>query len=239
MRSYAYIGIEALSWGEARDLTDKIIRVSRGQVSEEETKSLALKFAENKISLEEFQRKITGASELTHRNLRIKHVQKRYCLPIVMADSENGDFIQHIVKEQSEVDFLNGLETWLETNKPEWSGWMFSKIDEYLDRILIPYYNSETNEYARFIPDFIFWMCEGSDFRIVFVDPKGTVHKSAYLKIDGFMHLFETNQVPVKFKFKNCNVCVRLLMFNDSSSVPALYRRFWTLDYGRIFGKIC
>ena len=228
-----------LSWGEARDLTDKIIRVSRGQVSEEETKSLALKYAENKISLEEFQRKINGASELKHRNLRIKHVQKHYYLPIVMADSENGDFIQHIVKEQSEVDFLNGLETWLETNKPEWSGWMFSKIDEYLDRIHIPYYNSETNEYARFIPDFIFWMCEGSDFRIVFVDPKGTVHKSAYLKIDGFMHLFETNQMPVKFKYKNCNVCVRLLMFNDSSSVPALYRRFWTLDYDRIFGKNC
>lgn len=226
-----------LSWGEARDLTDKIIRVAQGQLSEAETKSLALKLADNKISFEDFRRKMNGVSELTHRNLRIKHVRKHYYLPIVMADSDNSDFIQHIVKERSEVDFLSGLETWLETNKPEWSGWMFSKIDEYLDRIHIPYYNREINEYARFIPDFIFWMCEGRDFQIVFVDPKGTVHKSAYLKIDGFMHLFEPGRAPVKFKYENWNVSVKLLMFNDSKSVSDLYRRFWTSDYARIFDK--
>ena len=224
-----------LGWDEAKDLTNKIIRVSQGQLSEEETKSLALKFTNNEISFEEFQKKINGASELTHRNLRIKHVKKHYYLPIVVTDSENGDYIQHIVKEQSEVKFLNGLETWLENNKPEWNGWMFSKIDEYLDRIHIPYYNNDINEYGRFIPDFIFWMCEGRNFQIVFVDPKGTVHKSAYLKIDGFMHFFEKNHTPIKFKFKNWNVCVRLLMFNEIDTVPTLYRRFWTSNYEQIF----
>ena len=224
-----------LSRDEAKDLSETITRVSQGQISAEEQRSLALQFAKNEISFEDFQKRISGASELTYRNLRIKHVQKHYYLPLVMKHSDNGDVIQHIVKQQSEIDFLNGLEKWLSANPLEWDAWMFSKIDEYLDKIHIPYYNSDANDYSNFVPDFIFWMCKGSDYQIVFVDPKGTVHKSAYLKIDGFVHLFEKNHQPADFTCNGLNVRVKLLLFNEDSSVPHLYRRFWTTSYERIF----
>ena len=80
---------------------------------------------------------------------------------------------------------------------------MFSKIDETVDKVHIPYYDAATNEYTRFLPDFIFWMCKDDEYQIVFVDPKGTAHSSAYLKIDGYIKLFEKDNKLKEFKYRN------------------------------------
>jgi len=224
-----------LTLQEANELTKKVMRVAQGSLSEEDLKELAHQFSTGKITTEEFQSKIQGESISEFKNLTIQHIKKHYYLPVILSDSNNSDFIRHIINEESEVTFMKGLESWLEDNEPNWDAWMFSKIDEYLDKIYIPYYNSETNEYAKFMPDFIFWMCKGSNFQITFVDPKGTVHKSAYLKIDGFIHFFESRDGPVKFNHKNWNVHAKLLMFNEDQDVPNLYRRFWSSDYRNIF----
>ncbi len=75
-------------------------------------------------------------------------------MPIVTAETEKADFMKHIVKIESEVKFLNDLERWLEDHNPEWDAWMFSKIDESLDHVSIPYFDHSVNEHRRFLPDF-------------------------------------------------------------------------------------
>ena len=70
---------------------------------------------------------------------------------------------------------------------------MFSKIDEVLDDVHVPYYDCSVNVYRRFLPDFVFWMCRENEYRIVFVDPKGMAHASAYRKLDGYSKLFREN----------------------------------------------
>ncbi len=224
----------SLSEGETRDLAEKLMQVAQGDLSDRDMRQLAIKFSGGEISPDEFKRKMRGLREAKFKNLTIRHIRKHYYLPVVLSDSQNSDFIQHIISEKSEVEFIEGLESWLTDNKPDWDAWMFSKIDEHLDSVHIPYYNERINDYARFKPDFIFWMCKGNNFQIVFVDPKGTVHKSAYLKIDGFMHFFESENIPVKFKYKKWNVLAKLLMFNDDRA-PRLYQRFWSSDYADIF----
>lgn len=173
-------------------------------------------------------------------------------LPVVSAKKDVADYIQYIIKEDSEVLFLGRLERWLENNNPEWDAWMFSKINETLDKIHIPYYDETTNEYTRFLPDFIFWMCRNDEYRIVFVDPKGAVHKSAYLKIDGYSKLFEKDNKLKEFRYHSPNavnsaaseqgnpiygacITVRLLMFNKDNSIPERYERFWTDNPADIF----
>ena len=227
-----------LDAGETRDLMEKIARVSQGGISDEQMTELARQLTAGEIDSREFKQRMDGKSELEFKNLKIEHIHKHYYVPVVMAETGNTDYIQHIIKEESETRFLRKLDIWLQANKPDWDAWMFSKIDEYLDRIHIPYYNQETNEYSRFLPDFIFWMCRNNHYQIVFVDPKGTVHKSAFLKIDGYMHLFENDGKRKQFKFNESSVSVNLLMFNDNPTVPQLYERFWTSNPADVFSRV-
>lgn len=241
-----------LPQGELESLQTKIKSVLKGHVSEDEKKEWARQFAENKISYAKFNEHIDGKSEETFKGLKIKHIAGHYYLPVISAKKEAADYIQHVIKEDSEVLFLGRLERWLENNQPEWDAWMFSKINETLDKIHIPYYDETTNEYTRFLPDFIFWMCKDNAYRITFVDPKGTTHKPAYQKIDGYKKLFESDGKLKKFshgKLKDelvtsqkmdkpaSNICITvgLWMFNDELAGLEAYRRFWTDDPADIF----
>ena len=220
---------------EMNALRNKINAVSQGEITQEDKRKWASQFADGIISDQEFKNRTGGLSEETFKNLRLKHVPEHYYVPLVIAERGKADFIQHIIREPSEVRFFHCLEKWLEINETEWDSWMFSKIDESLDNIFIPYYDTSTNENARFFPDFIFWMCKEKDYQIVFVDPKGTEHKSAYLKIDGFQKLFEENGKRRRFQFQNLQVSVGLWMFNMDSTVPTAYQRFWTGNPADIF----
>ncbi len=220
---------------EMNDLREKIQAVSRGSISEDKRRKLAGQYAARKISDEDFNRHIRGESEASFKGLRIKHIRRHYYAPVVMAECGTADFIKHIIREASEVRFLNHLEQWLETHTPKWDAWMFSKIDESADKIHIPYYDTSTNEYSRFLPDFIFWMCKGNEYQMVFVDPKGTQHASAYRKIDGYQKLFEKNGQRRKFNYRKSSISVGLLMFNEDDSVPKAYKRFWTNNPSDIF----
>ena len=224
-----------LDQAERKDLREKIRAVAKGGISATEKKKRARQFADGKIVSEEYERYLSGKSEETFKSLKLKHVPEHYYVPLVVAEHGKTDFIQHIIREPSEVRFFHCLEKWLETNKTEWDAWMFSKIDESLDKIFIPYYDTSTNEYARFFPDFIFWMCKENDYQIVFVDPKGTEHKSAYLKIDGYQKLFEENGKRREFQYQKSRVSVTLWMFNKEDTVPDAYQRFWTNSPADIF----
>ena len=241
-----------LSQGEMLELSKKLKIVAKGEVPEDEKKKWALQFAENKINDEEFEERISGKSEETFKDLKIKNISRHYYVPVIAAQAGTAGYIKHIIKEESEVRFIAGLEQWLQNNEPEWDAWMFSKIDETEDKVHIPYYDSATNEYTRFLPDFIFWMCRNDEYQIVFVDPKGAVHKSAYLKIDGYSKLFEKDNKLKEFKYHNPNaansvapeqgnpiygacITVRLLMFNKDNAIPERYERFWTNNPEDVF----
>ena len=233
---------------ELKALNEKIKKVAQGSVEEDEYNSLLRKHWNGEISRDEFKAYTQGQSEDSFtpgrsedssRSLKIKHVADHYYLPMVTASKpEIADFIKHIIKVKSEVTFLNALDEWLqdEGNKPQWDAWMFSKIDESLDKVHIPYFDEKVNEYRRFLPDFVFWMCKGDQYQIVFADPKGVAHASSYRKIDGYEALFEEQgqcrEFSTRFPLAK-NVKVKLLLFNpDPDQSPSRkYARYWR-DHG-------
>ena len=69
-------------------------------------------------------------------------------MPLIYSDTEKVDYIKHIVKINSEVNFIKELEKYIIKNKIK-SEWMFSKLDESLDEIYIPYFSDSNNVYQK------------------------------------------------------------------------------------------
>ncbi len=217
-------------------LRNKISQVKQGKPSDEEIERLAGSFAKKEITREEFDKRISGKDKDTFEDLTIKKLLGHYYLPVALGN-EKAHYIQHIIKVPSEIEFLHTLEKWTEKNEVPWDAWMFSKIDESLDKIYIPYYDNDKNEYSRFLPDFIFWMCRENEYQIVFVDPKGDAHASSYRKIDGYKELFFGESGIRLFKHGAWKVSVKLLLYNTSANPPNAYRDYWIDDPSHIFTK--
>ena len=217
------------------EIQRKIGKVKQERLSYQEIREMAWRLEEGEIGRDEFAQRVSGKDEVRFKDLIIKKIVGHYYFPIILGN-EKTDYIRHIIKVRSEVEFLNSLEDWLKSLRLSWDAWMFTKIDEFWDKIYIPYYDEEINDYRRFLPDFVFWMCKGDEYRIVFVDPKGIEHTSAQKKIDGYRNLFEENGKLKQFKYRGLNVCVRLWMFNkDSQRASKEYRRFYIDSPERIF----
>ena len=106
--------------------------------------------------------------------------------------------------------------------------WLFSKIDEYLDEIFIPYYDPESNKIRKFKPDFIFWFSKGKEYFIVFTDPKGIKHTEFEHKVDWFKKFFEENGKPKTFIHKDIKIKVFLFLFTrDINLLPEGYKKYW------------
>ena len=221
--------------GEIRRQIDE---VKRERLSDQDISKLAQQLEKGKRK--EFIERLKVANEVRYGNdLTIKKIVRHYYFPVVLGN-EKANYIQHIIKIRSEVEFLNSLENWLEDRRLDWDAWMFTKINEFWDKnIYIPYFDGGkegTNEYRLFFPDFVFWMCKENEYHIVFVDPKGTEHASAYRKIGGYQSLFEENGKPKQFKYRGLNVRIRLWLFNkDSQRASKPYRRFYIDSPERIF----
>jgi len=226
----------AFTRGEIKDFQEKIKNVARGGgLTLDEKKELAGKFSRGGISEEEYQSLMGGKSADSHRDLlQIRHIAQHYYVPLVIAEDKKVDFIQHIIKHPSEKQFVEKLLDWLAQEQPRWDAWMFSKIDESLDKIHIPYYDS--NEYRNFYPDFVFWMCKGNEYKIVFVDPKTAEYTSGLRKADGYAKLFERNKGIRKFSHgSRWKVAVHLKFFSSPAGAPDQYRKFWTDDIAEVF----
>jgi len=189
-----------------------------------------------KISPQEYTeraKKLSGEKyfESDHKKIKIKYIANHYYIPLILSLDEKVDYIKHIIKTQSEARFINDLEDHLtkaDNKFKEFDWWLFSKLDESLDEVYIPYYNPNANKFSRFYPDFIFWLKKGNNYFIVFVDPKGTEHTSAYRKIDGYAQLFEENGKEKVFNYNGFKVRIKLLLRpEDVSKAPAEYRQYW------------
>ena len=114
--------------------------------------------------------------------------------------------------------------------------WMFSKIDEYLDEIYIPYYDPENNQLRKFKPDFIFWIKKGNNYFIVFVDPKGIKHTEFEHKVDSFRKIFGEINNPKIFDHHEFKIRVLLLLYTqDKNRLGEGYRNYWSDDSKDIF----
>ncbi|WQS68591.1 DEAD/DEAH box helicase family protein [Helicobacter pylori] len=148
-------------------------------------------------------------------------LKEHYYTPLIKA--KNCDWLKHVVKVKSESDFLEELLKITETLQENYDFWAFSKIDEHLDNLFIPYIDNATER--RFFPDFIFWLEKGSTQIICFIDPKGSKHTDYEHKADAYKlfkdKVFSSKDDP-NFKIK-----VVLKFYGDKDGVGERYRDDW------------
>ncbi|WQR66211.1 DEAD/DEAH box helicase family protein [Helicobacter pylori] len=150
-------------------------------------------------------------------------LKEHYYTPLIKA--KNCDWLKHVVKVESEIDFLKELQEieTIKTLQENYDFWAFSKIDEHLDNLFIPYIDSATER--RFFPDFIFWLQKGDMQIICFIDPKGTANTAYEHKADAYKlfkdKIFNPKNNP-HFKIK-----VVLKFYGDKDEVGDLYRDYW------------
>ncbi len=167
-----------------------------------------------------------------------------YYVPMILTDEEKIDYITHIIKTQSEVKFVSDLEDYLSGNGNkfnEFDWWFFSKLDETLDEVYIPYYHPDTNRISKFNPDFIFWLKKDDNYSIVFIDPKGIKHTDYMHKVDGYKMIFEEDDSkPRKFEFKDLMGRVyTFLRADDINRLPQDgYRNYWFDNIDRVLDKV-
>ncbi|GAA9705250.1 DEAD/DEAH box helicase family protein [Helicobacter pylori] len=148
-------------------------------------------------------------------------LKEHYYTPLIKA--KNCDWLKHVVKVKSESDFLEELLKITETLQENYDFWAFSKIDEHLDNLFIPYINDATER--RFFPDFIFWLQKGDTQIICFIDPKGSKHTDYERKADAYKlfkdRVFNPKDNP-HFKIK-----VVLKFYGNKDDVGDKYKDDW------------
>jgi hypothetical protein len=120
---------------------------------------------------------------------------------------------------------------------------MFSKLDQTLDEVKIPYYNpKEPKTMSYFHPDFIFWAQKGKRYLILLVDPKGTEHADGYRKIDGYSRIFEIGEQKQSrdFSYNGFTINTKLLLKPRRGIAEVLenYKRYWFDNFVDFADKI-
>ncbi|EQD91358.1 type III restriction endonuclease subunit R [Helicobacter pylori PZ5086] len=148
-------------------------------------------------------------------------LKEHYYTPLIKA--KNCDWLKHVVKVKSESDFLEELLKITEMLQENYDFWAFSKIDESLDNLFIPYIDNAAER--RFFPDFIFWLQKGGTQIICFIDPKGTEHTSSLRKADAYQ-LFKDKVFSSK-NDPNFKIKVVLKFYGNKDDVGERYRDDW------------
>ncbi|MGL2531441.1 DEAD/DEAH box helicase family protein [Helicobacter pylori] len=186
---------------------------------------------------EELVKKIQEVKEYVPLDKETKHKQDRtfkvgeaellklkehYYTPLIKA--KNCDWLKHVVKVKSESDFLEELLKITETLQENYDFWAFSKIDEHLDNLFIPYIDNGATE-RKFFPDFIFWLQKGGTQIICFIDPKGSKYTDYEHKADAYK-LFKDKIFNPKDN-PNLKIKVVLKFYGNKDDVGERYRDDW------------
>ena len=266
-RLFDYFSIEDREFDKFKELEDEIVHFKKIKFSDgdkyeeliqklEKIKTLPEKQKEldkqyGKIPREEFARKQmslfdSSEFEVKDQKIKIKYLANHYYHPVIISEQEKVDYLNHIIDVESEIKFVEQLEAYLQADDnifKNYDWWMFSKLDQTLDQVFIPYYSPKKNDIARFLPDFIFWLQKGNEYTIIFVDPKGTEHADGYRKIDGYSKIFETNddtKRSKKYPFNGFDIETKLLLKPKRSiaEVPENYRDYWFDNFNDFALKI-
>ncbi len=155
-------------------------------------------------------------------------LKEHYYTPLIKA--KNCDWLKHVVKVKSESDFLEELLKITKTLQENYDFWAFSKIDEHLDNLFIPYIDNGATERC-FFPDFIFWLEKGGTQIICFIDPKGSKHTDYEHKADAYK-LFKDKVFSSKDD-PNFKIRVVLKFYGDKDDVGDGYRGYW-IEKGKL-----
>jgi len=251
-RVFDYLGVKSKEFDKFKKLEDEIVHFKKirfsdgerfGQIlkkiqqvknyeqKEERIKQLRFDFEKHK-DIEKYDKEKERIDseyqkEVSFERLKIKYIQNHYYIPLVISESEKVDYLNHIINVDSEVRFIEQLEEYI--TKPgnifsQFDWWMFSKLDQTLDEVYIPYYNPKENDIANFKPDFIFWMQKGNKYVILFVDPKGTSFSTYQHKVDGYKKIFENRN----YLYDKQRIKTKLLLYTDDiAKVGEGYREYW------------
>ena len=165
-RIFDYFGVKSREFEKFKELENEIVhfkkvKFSDGEKYEEIKKKIEIIRSKPKYEekLEELFKKgdrgeydselklfeSAGIYEKDSKKIQIKYLANHYYLPVIVSDTEKIDYINHIINVESEVKFIKQLEEYLA--KPDnvfmqFDWWIFSKLDETLDKVYIPYYYS-------------------------------------------------------------------------------------------------
>ena len=263
-RIFDYLGVKSREFEKFKELENEIVHFKKVRFTDgEKYKEIKRKIEEvrryperqkemdkqyGKIPRKEFEKQMTlfeqaGNFEMKNQKISIKYLANHYYLPVIVSETEKIDYLNHIINVDSEVKFVEQLEEYLA--KPDnvftqFDWWMFSKLDQTLDEVLIPYYNPKENNIANFKPDFIFWAQKDKRYLILFVDPKGTEHADGYRKIDGYSRIFEIGEQKQSrdFSYNGFTINTKLLLKPRRGIAEVLenYKRYWFdnfIDFAR------
>lgn len=242
----------SVSLKDISELTEKVKAVRQYKDPAVTEAELDARLDGGEITREEYKKGLKEVAKMVReetvqyegKNLKIRHLANHYYIPVILSgETERINYIKHIIQEKSERDFINSLEAYL--NKPDnkfkkFDQWLFSKLDESLDEVYIPYYNPKTNGIARFKPDFIFWLQKGNEYYIVFVDPKGISHTDYQYKIDGYKDIFEnTDETIRKFSYGKVTACIFAFLYtSDEHKIPKGYKKYWFDNIDKLIEKL-
>ena len=166
-----------------------------------------------------------------------KLILEHYYIPLLHLkyDKEKEEIIEspvnfkHIIKVGSEIEFIYDLIEIIPKLNEIYDSWYFSKLDESLDEIKIPYFNTDKGNWDNFSPDFIFWLKQKDKKKIVFVDPKGVEHtRNARDKILGFERFVKDIVAD--------NIEVKLFLYSkEADKVDSEKKEYWSDDLNAIF----
>jgi len=213
-------------------------------------KQLEIDFRNDKISQQEFDESIEKIikkykPEEQFNGIKIKYIPNHYYYPVVLSEPKHKiDYLNHIITEESEIKFIKELDDYLaERNnlfdkKFDW--WLFSKLDETTDEVYIPWYNPKTEKIERFKPDFIFWLCRGRKYYILFVDPKSTTYTDYEHKVDWYKKIFEKEGSPKPFPFQDYEIKIMLSLYCEERKRVSEggYRKYWFDNIHKILEEI-
>jgi hypothetical protein len=267
-RIFDYLGVKSREFEKFKELEDEIVhfkkvRFSDGEkyeeiknkikaVSDYPKRQKELDRQYGKIPRKEFERQMTlfeqaGNFEMKNQKIKIKYLANHYYLPVIVSETEKIDYINHIINVESEVRFIEQLEDYLaepDNVFRQFDWWLFSKLDQTLDEVFIPYYNPKENNIANFKPDFIFWAQKGKRYLILFVDPKGTEHTDGYRKIDGYSRIFEIGEqkkVSKSFSYDDGLIINTKLLLKPRRGIAEVlenYKRYWFDNFTDFANKI-
>ena len=265
-RVFDYLGVKSKEFDKFKEIENEIVhfkkvRFTDGEKYEEIKKKIEIiknkpKYGEKLDDLfrggnrEEYDKQLklfdsAGIYEANGQKIKIKYLANHYYLPVIVSETEKIDYLNHIINVNSEVKFIEQLEEYLANpdnifKKFDW--WMFSKIDQTLDEVYIPYYNPKENNIAKFKPDFIFWLQKGNEYTVLFVDPKGTEYTDGYRKIDGYSKIFETeeNKESKIFSLNGLRISTKLLFKPQRGIASVLdnYKKYWFDNFADFATKI-